>query len=158
MYPAGSILTLGYVGLSLIVLLRKRAFRLVPVMALSVVVVGLFSLNYVWAGSMFFHVNEMHKCVWNVGCMGKSLASHFNPRSYFADSYTPPDFTAKTHMRVSIGNMATARSWTFSRRTTSNIMPSLSPKPLPLTRTVHPFLRSTGPIHQGANPIYLPRE
>jgi hypothetical protein len=98
LYPAGPVLAVGYLLFGLGIYLRKGwPARAIWKPLLSLPAILLLSLGYMLDGTMFFHTAEAHACIFNVGCVARSFASHFRYSSYFADSYIPADFDVLTH-------------------------------------------------------------
>jgi hypothetical protein len=98
-YPAGAVWAVGYVVFaSILFWKRKVPLRRAGLLAIAPLVIGLLALPYLLDGSLWFRSNESSLCLQNFpDCALKSFASHFDPRSYFADSYTPSDYPFTRH-------------------------------------------------------------
>jgi len=99
-YPAGMIMAPGYWMLALVVMARKRVpIQYILKLILAPAIILLLSLPYIQDHSIFYRSHELTSGC-GVGvftCLINNVASHFDFRSYFANTYLPPDFPVSSH-------------------------------------------------------------
>lgn len=98
-YAAGKILALGLMCVAIILFLRKRISMINILILLILFSITLFmSVNYIRDKSFFYRVDELKQCKQYIPvCLLKNFATHFSYRSYFSNTYIPPDFSVLTH-------------------------------------------------------------
>lgn len=98
-YAAGKVMAPALLALGILFLLRDGPSReSLAILLVPFSLAALLSLPYIIDASFFYRFDELKECETSPAvCLLGNLLSHFDYRSYFADTYVPHDFYVFSH-------------------------------------------------------------